>query len=74
MKTTGDLRKELASCFKDARSGKLSGDAVRGVVGCANQINISLATEIKWRMHLAKCGEETVGLGEMPISGTKAKP
>lgn len=68
MKTTGELRAELAKCFVLARDGALSGDALRGVIGCANQINISLATEIKARAQLAREGVASVALGDMNIT------
>jgi hypothetical protein len=67
MKTTGDLRRELAKCFALARDGQLSGDALRGVIGCANQINTSLAVEIKARAQLAKEGHSSGALGEMSL-------
>lgn len=50
-----------------ARDGRLSGDALRGVIGCANQINISLLTETKMRAQLAREGIATGALGDMPL-------
>ena len=70
MKTTGDLRKELAKCFAMARDGQLSGDALRGVIGCANQINTSIAVEVKTRAQLAKEGHATGALGDMSLGAT----
>lgn len=67
MKTTGDLRKELASCFVQARQGKLVGDALRGVIGCANQINASLATEVRARAQMTKEEAPLPLFGDMPI-------
>ena len=67
MNTTADLRHALAACFEMARDGRLTGDAMRGVIGCANQINISLATEIKMRAQLAREGIATGALGDMPL-------
>ena len=67
MKTTGELRKNLAECFVMARDGKLSGDALRGVIGCANQINSSLAIEIKARAQLQREGGSAKSFGEMEI-------
>ena len=67
MKTTGDLRKALAECFKDARNGNLSGDALRGVIGCANQINASLVAEMKARNQLAREGAAVQPFGGMEI-------
>ena len=57
METTGELRRELAKCFCLARDGKLSGDALRGVISTANQINSSLAIEIKLRAQLGREGK-----------------
>ncbi len=68
MKTTGELRKELAHCFEMARDGKLSGDSLRGVIGCANQINISLQAEIKARTQLLREGVATGSFGSMPLA------
>lgn len=67
MKTTGELRKNLAKCFHEALAGRLSGDALRGVIGCANQINSSLAIEIKARAQLQKEGIAANALGEMAL-------
>ena len=67
MKTTSELRKHLAECFLMASDGHLSGDALRGVIGCANQINTSLAVEIKSRAMSQKFGETVSPIGEMKI-------
>lgn len=67
MKTTGELRSELAKCFQLSKEGKLSGDALRGVIGCANQINISLSAEIKSRAQLQREGINAEPLGKMKI-------
>ena len=67
MKTTGELRRELANCFAKARNGELSGDALRGVIGCANQITSSIAVEVKARAQLAKEGVHANALGEMSL-------
>jgi len=68
MKTTGDLRSALAKCFVEAMEGRLSGDALRGVIGCANQINTSIAVEIKARAQLTREGASTGALGEMYLN------
>lgn len=68
MNTTGELRKNLSECFLLAREGKLSGDALRGVIGCANQINISLATEIKARAQLAREGVAAESFGSLKLN------
>lgn len=72
MKTTGDLRRELAACFLLARDGKLSGDALRGVIGCANQININLSVEAKTRAQLAKEGHACGAMGSMQLESPDA--
>lgn len=69
IKTTGDLRKQLADCFLLAKEGLLSGDALRGVIGCANQINTSMAVEIKLRAQLQREGASTSAFGESKIDG-----
>jgi len=69
MNTTGELRKRLTECFELSLQGLLSGDALRGVIGCANQINISLAAEIKARQQLSREGVALTALGDMPLSG-----
>ena len=68
MKTTGDLRAELAKCFLLAKEGALSGDALRGVIGCANQINTSLSVEIKGRTQLHREGIATGAMGDFPLN------
>lgn len=70
MKTTGDLRKELSKCFIEAKKGNLSGDALRGVIGCANQITSSLAVEMKARAQLHKEGVSTTALGDMSLGAS----
>lgn len=67
MKTTGNLRAELAKCFELAKNGELAGDALRGVVGCANQINSSLAIEMKARAQLIKEQGSAEAIGEMRL-------
>jgi hypothetical protein len=67
MKTTGELRKNLAQCFIEAKEGRLSGDSLRGVIGCANQINNSLAIEIKSRAQMQKEGVASTALGSMSL-------
>lgn len=73
MKNTGDLRKALADCFIEAKEGRLSGDALRGVIGCANQITHSLAVEIKARAQLSKEGVSSGAFGEMSLDGNKTE-
>lgn len=73
MKTTGELRRELARCFELSRNGCLSGDALRGVIGCANQINTSLAVEIKARAQLVKEGHGTGAFGDMSLGGNSSE-
>ena len=67
MKTTGELRKALAKCFEEARKGKLSGDAMRGVIGCANQINLSISNEIKARAQLTREGSTAESFGSLSL-------
>ena len=67
IKTTGQLRAELSKCFALAKNGELAGDAMRGVIGCANQINTSFAVEIKARRQLQMEGAHIHALGEMPL-------
>ena len=67
MKTSGDLRKELATCFMLAKDGQLAGDALRGVIGCANQITSSVAVEMKARAQLQKEGVAATALGKLVI-------
>jgi hypothetical protein len=50
-----------------AKDGNLSGDALRGVIGCANQITSSLAVEMKARAQLQKEGVAATALGELII-------
>lgn len=67
IKTTGDLRSQLAECFALSRNGMLSGDALRGVIGCANQINTSIAVEMKMRAQLVREGVSAGTFGDMSI-------
>lgn len=67
MNTTGELRAELAKCFAMAREGALTGDQLRGVIGCANQINTSLAVEVRLRAQLVREGAVTGTFGDMTL-------
>ncbi|MEX8520040.1 MAG: hypothetical protein AB3X44_16140 [Leptothrix sp. (in: b-proteobacteria)] len=67
MRTTGDLRAELAKCFVLARAGKLEGEALRGVIGCSKQINTSIEVEIKHRAQLTKSGKALSEFGSLQI-------
>lgn len=69
MKTTGELRAALADAFVKARAGELSGDAMRGMIGAANQINTSLAIELKAQNMTARVGGTPTQLGMMRITG-----
>ena len=68
MNTTGEFRRELVNVFFDAKSGKISGDALRGVIGAANQINTSLAIEIKMAGLARREGAAPLKLGSVPIA------
>jgi hypothetical protein len=67
MRTTTDLRKSLAEAFALAKDGKLAGDALRGVIGCANQININIATEAKARAQLLREGSAVGPFGDFKL-------
>jgi hypothetical protein len=64
IKTTGDLRDELAKAFGLAMKGQLSSEAARAVIGCANQININIGMETKARAQLIREGKATEIIGE----------
>lgn len=68
MNTPKQLRAALAECFVDCREGRLSGDALRGVIGCANQINMSIQAETKLRAQLQREGHAMAVFGEMEIA------
>lgn len=67
MKSTGELRKELADCLKLAKKGVLHGEALKGVIGCANQINASLNAETKARIQFKREGLDYGNYGSMRI-------
>jgi len=67
MKTTSELRKNLSECFILAKEGKLTGDALRGVIGCANQISMSISVETKARAQSLREGIALKAMGEMEI-------
>ncbi len=66
--TTGEFRRELVNVFFEAKNGKISGDALRGVIGAANQINTSLAIEIKMAGLAKRNGVAPLSLGAVPIA------
>jgi hypothetical protein len=67
MNTTHDLRRILIESLVQAREGKLAGDALRGVIGCANQINQSIGTETRARTQLIREGVAVESFGKMKI-------
>ena len=69
MKTTGEFRAALIDAFVKARSGDLSSEAMRGMIGAANQINTSLAIELKAQSMAARNGTNATALGAMKLTG-----
>ena len=68
MKTTGDIRKQLAECFEKVKNGELTGEQIKGIIGCAKQITCSIAVELKARAQIEKSGGKIAQFGQMTIS------
>lgn len=65
---TKDLRKKLIDVIDQIQAGELSASDGRNIVGAANQINISLQTELKNMKLQYELGRKVNTLGNMDIS------
>lgn len=64
---TKDLRSKLMTAMDLISSGDMSPSDGRNLVGTANQINISLQTELKSMRMQHELGQKVSSLGEMEI-------
>jgi hypothetical protein len=68
MKKTKELRAFLIRTMQRIEKGEISPSDGRNIVGCMNQINISINTELKARNMALNLGEKVEPMGEMVIS------
>lgn len=64
---TKNLRSKLMNAIDLIASGDMSPSDGRNLVGTANQINISLQTELKSMKMQHEMGKQVTDLGEMEI-------
>lgn len=67
--TTGQLRVALAETLLMIKEGKLSGTDAKGIIGTANQITNSIATELKYQNLQNQLGQKKSVLGALNIGG-----
>ena len=62
IRTTGEHRELLISCLLKAVKGELSALQTKGIIGCSNQINQSMSSEIRMRQAVLKSGQKPIAL------------
>jgi hypothetical protein len=67
MKNTKELRNFLAETMEMARNGDISPGDGRNIVGMANQITISMNTELKKQKLDLDLGRKTEAFGAMKL-------
>ncbi len=64
---TKDLRHKLFNAIDLIIDGKIAPSDGRNIVGAANQINISLQTELKSMKMQHELGQKVVAMGELSL-------
>ena len=67
IRTTGEHRELLISCLLKAVKGELSALQTKGIIGCSNQINQSMSSEIRMRQAVLKSGQKPIALGMLEL-------
>jgi len=67
IRTTGEHRELLISCLLKAVKGELSALQTKGIIGCSNQINQSISSEIRMRQAVLKSGQKPIALGMLEL-------
>lgn len=66
--TTGKIRASLASALDRAMNGDLSAEDGRNIIGLANQISQSMATECKVHELRVRLGHQTETFGNLSVN------
>ena len=67
MKKAKELRQFLINTMQRIEKGEISLGDGRNIVGCMNQINISISTELKAQRLALDLGHKVPSFGEMDI-------
>lgn len=67
MKKSKELRQFLIKTMERIDKGEISPGDGRNIVGCMNQINISIQTELKAQRMALELGQKVCNLGEMIV-------
>ena len=63
-----DLRKKLLNVINEIEAGNISPADGRNIVGAANQINLSVQSELKLMKIQIDAGKQANALGEMSLT------
>lgn len=67
MKKSKQLRQFLINTMQKIEQGKMSASDGKNIVGCMNQINLSITAELKAQKMALDMGNKVVALGEMVV-------
>jgi hypothetical protein len=65
---TKDIRAMLCNALKKAERGELPSDEAKTVIGLANQISTSLATEVKVATMKLRMGAQADAIGQLNVT------
>lgn len=65
---TKDLRKKLFDSIEKIEKGDMAPSDGRNIVGMANQINLSMQTELKSQQMAINAGKKAEEIGELKIA------
>lgn len=69
MKKSGQLRQFLIETMQKIEAGKISASDGKNIVGCMNQLNISVLAELKAQKMALDLGNKVEAMGEMILDG-----
>jgi hypothetical protein len=65
---TKDIRNSLCKALKKAENGELPADEAKTIIGLANQISQSLATEVKVISLKLRMGAQADAIGQLNVT------
>jgi hypothetical protein len=65
---TKQIRAMLCETLRRVEKGEISGDAARSVIGLANQIQASLAVEVKVANLRMRAGQKVDDIGDLDVA------
>lgn len=64
---TKELRQFLVKTMQRIEKGEITANDGRNIIGCMNQINLSITAELKARKMAMEAGEKILPFGDMQI-------